>query len=312
MRILMLAATMVLTLNSCNSPRQKQVASLATSTTSDSPDQLDLQGHRGCRGLLPENSIPAFLHALELGVTTLELDVVVSRDSQVLVSHEPWLSHVICRDPSGAPIAEGSEKVWNLYQMDYATIRDCDCGSRRHPQFPEQQLLPTYKPLLSEVIDSVRDYCQSRQQPLPFFNIETKSQPTGDEIYHPEPQRFVELLLAVIEEKDITDRTYLQSFDPRTLRVARQQAPDIPLVLLVGEPGGPATYLDSLGFVPAGYSPAYPLVDAALVAFCEDKQMQLIPWTVNDPDDMQRMLDLGVDGIITDYPDRLLALISSR
>ena len=100
---------------------------------------LDIQGHRGCRGLLPENTIPAFLKAIELGATTLELDVVISKDKQVVVSHDPYLSHMICLNAKGEAISEEEEKEYNLYKMSYAEIAQCDCGSQPHPGFPEQE-----------------------------------------------------------------------------------------------------------------------------------------------------------------------------
>ena len=116
---------------------------------------LDIQGHRGARGLMPENTVPSFIHALTLGVTTLELDVVVSRDSQVVVSHEPFLSSTICLSPDGKAIPVEEEKRYNLYQMDYDDIRRADCGSKGNPRFPEQRKMAVAKPLLTEVIDSV-------------------------------------------------------------------------------------------------------------------------------------------------------------
>lgn len=269
---------------------------------------LDIQGHRGCRGLLPENSIPAFIHALQLGVTTLELDVVISRDSQVLVSHEPWLSSTICQTPAGELVQEGSERTWNMYQMNYEEIRSCDCGSRPHPRFPDQQSMPTYKPLLSEVIDSVQAYLAANNLPQVYYNIETKCQPEGDNIFHPEPEAFTKFLLDVIITKGIKGYAMIQSFDPRTLQVAHRLDPDLPLVLLVEDKQDPQAKIDSLGFVPQVYSPAMELVNEQLRTWSQQLHMKLIPWTVNDTADMQRMIDFGVDGIITDYPDRLLAL----
>ena len=113
---------------------------------------FDVQGHRGARGLLPENSIPGFKRALELGVTTLEMDVVIAADSTVVVSHEPWMSQVICRRPDGSPVEAADE--FNLHRMTYEEIRLFDCGSRGHPLFPRQTKMPVTKPRLSDVIDA--------------------------------------------------------------------------------------------------------------------------------------------------------------
>ena len=131
-------------------------------TVNSFSQEFDIQGHRGCRGLLPENSIVAMKKAVDLGVTTLELDVVISADHQVLLSHEPFLSHEICLDSNGNEIYENNEKSYNLYKMNYDEIRKCDCGSKIHPRFLSQEKVKTYKPLLSEMIDSVENYIQKK------------------------------------------------------------------------------------------------------------------------------------------------------
>ncbi len=279
-----------------------------SSTSPTSMSNIDIQGHRGCRGLLPENSLPAFVHAVDLGVHTLELDVVISRDSQVVVSHEPWLSSVICLDPEGKPVEEGSEEQWNLYQMDYADIARCDCGSRPHPRFPEQQLQATVKPLLKDVIAQVEAYVAKSGLAPVRYNIETKSDPRGDGLYHPEPETFTRLLIEQILAGGIAPRTTIQSFDPRTLVVARRLAPELELVLLLENAAERESKMAELGFSPAVLSPAFEGVDENLVSWCREKNMKLIPWTVNDTADMRRLIAMGVDGIITDYPDRLLGL----
>lgn len=272
-----------------------------------SSSSFDLQGHRGCRGHWPENSIPGMLRALDMGVTTLEMDVVISADHQVLLSHEPYFSPQICRDPQGRDLPPDSAEVYNLYQLSYAEIRTFDCGSKPHPRFPDQQNLPVYKPLLAEVIDSVEAYRAAQGLPPVDFNIETKCQPAGDQRFHPEPAAFVDLLMEVIQAKGIRDRCIIQSFDVRTLQVMHDRYPEVRLALLVENSDGLATHLDRLGFVPAIYSPAHELVDEALRAATQAQGMALIPWTANDPADIERLLDLGVDGIISDYPDRVVA-----
>ena len=273
---------------------------------------LDIQGHRGARGLMPENTIPAFLHALSLGVTTLELDVVISKDSQVVVSHEPFLSSAICYTPAGETIAPDQETDYNLYQMTYEEIRQADCGSQGNARFPEQQKAAAYKPLLADVIDSVEQYLRAQNLPPVRYNIETKSTPEGDGVFHPEPAKFVALVLAVVREKNITDRTIIQSFDVRTLRAAREAAPEIPQALLIENQREATENVALLGYIPAIYSPDYQLVDERLRAYTRDNGMQLIPWTVNDPAHIERMLHLEVDGIISDYPDRVIKMIQQK
>ncbi|MBC6608273.1 glycerophosphodiester phosphodiesterase [Hymenobacter sp. BT188] len=269
----------------------------------------EVHGHRGCRGLRPENTLAGFLYALELGVDALELDVVISADEQVVVSHEPWLSAAICRDAAGERIDPASERLHNLFLMPYAAIRPCDCGSVRNPRFPHQLLNAAYKPLLQEVIAEANRYAQYLGRPLPFFSIEIKSSLAGDGILHPSPPRFVELVSAVVHAADVAKRTTLLSFDKRVLQAARNQVPYLPLCLLVEDAHPLADHLRELGFVPAVYGPEHRLVDEKLVAKAHTHGMRIIPWTVNEPADMQRLLTLGVDGITTDYPDLLVGLL---
>lgn len=272
---------------------------------------FDVQGHRGARGLLPENTLPAFLKALELGVTTLEMDVVITRDHQVVVSHEPWMSGTICSLPSGEPVPEAHERAYNLYTMTWPEVQAFDCGSRGHPRFPRQQPMRVHKPLLREVIAAAEAWTQAHGRPPVRYNIETKSMPEGDERFHPVPAVFSRLLYEVLVETGIRDRALVQSFDVRTLQVLRQHDPTLRLALLIarGQDRGVSGNLAVLGFTPAVYSPDYTLVDAALVAAVHEAGMQLIPWTVNTLEEMQHLKSLGVDGLITDYPDLGRALL---
>ena len=271
---------------------------------------LDIQGHRGCRGLLPENTIPAFEHALELGVTTLEMDAVITKDKQVVVSHEPFMSHEICLTSSGEEILETEERSHNIYQLTYEEVAAYDCGTKYHPRFPDQKKMAVSKPLLRAVIEHAETYQQENNRPPVFYNIETKSKPEGDSLFHPEPKEFVDLLVAVFKETGIYDRTTLQSFDVRTLQYAHEAYPDLTLVLLIENKKSLEENLEILGFVPQVYSPYFQLVDANLVAVCREKGMKLIPWTVNESSDIEEILALGVDGIISDYPDRVIQAVT--
>jgi glycerophosphoryl diester phosphodiesterase len=273
---------------------------------------FDLQGHRGCRGLMPENSIPAFIKAIEMGVKTLEMDVVITRDNKVVVSHEPWMSEVICLQPDGAPVPSNSMQQFNIYQMSHDSVKMFDCGSRFHPRFTQQLRQPVYKPLLSEVIDSVEAYIRMNNLPAVSYNIETKCQPLGDRVFHPEPATFVDLVYDVLKEKDVLPKVSIQSFDVRTLQVLRKKDSTIPLVLLVENPQGLDANLDKLGFLPQVYSPFYLLVTPELVKAVHERGMKIIPWTVNDQRDIGIILDMGVDGMITDYPDIAKSLLEWR
>lgn len=276
---------------------------------------LDVQGHRGCRGLMPENSLPAFEKAVELGSTTLEMDVVVTRDSQVVVSHEAWFSHEFCSKPDGSPVTEAEEKQLNIYQMDYAEVMRYDCGTRVHPRFPDQQKLPVVKPLLSAVIAHMEEnYGFPRlDEPAIRYNIELKTEPGT--AFNPAPKEFVRLVLADLAQSEndldrsLLDRVNLQSFDLEVLREVRRQDETMRMALLVEEDEDYRQRLGDLGFYPEILSPAFQHVDADMLAFAATKNMVVIPWTVNEVEDMRRLVKLGVHGIITDYPDRLTALL---
>lgn len=264
---------------------------------------LDIQGHRGCRGLMPENTVPAMRKALDLGVTTLEMDIAISQDKQVLLSHDPFMNAGFVYRPNDQPIAKAEEKSLRLYSLPYAEIRRYDVGSHGNPAFPRQQKLLTYKPLLAEVIDSAEAYAQRKKCPAPFYNIETKTTPEGDGSNHPAPEEFVRLLLAVVNAKGIQSRVIIQSFDPRTLEIVHRTQPALRTALLVENLESLEKNLQRLSFQPTIYSPAYKLVTAEMVQGCHQRRIQVIPWTVNTPADITRLTALQVDGLITDYPD---------
>jgi len=274
------------------------------------PDGFDLQGHRGARGLAPENTMPAFRRALKLGVTTLEMDVVISEDGKVVVSHEPWMNPEICTLPSGEPVPD-DRREHNLYRMPYAETEQYDCGQRRHPDFPRQETQSAAKPLLHDVIATAETYVADHDRPPVFYNVEIKSRPDGDETFHPPPETFARRVLDVVHERGVASRTTIQSFDPRALRATnrlraeRNAEEAVRLALLVGRgaDGSLADQVERLGFIPAIYSPDHRLVDEALLRNAHDRGLEVVPWTVNEREDMRRLIRLGVDGFITDYPD---------
>lgn len=266
---------------------------------------FDKQGHRGSRGLMPENTIPAMFKAIDLGVTTLEMDVVISRDKQVVVSHDPYFNADITTTPEGRHLSkqEGSSRL--LYNLDYDSIKKYDVGLKPHPGFPRQQKIAVHKPLLSELIRASEKYAKEKGGAPLWYNIETKSNPSGDGTKHPAPEEFVDLLVAVIQKEGIADRTIIQSFDPRTLQVVHRKYPAIKTSYLVEatERKSLDGYLSDLGFTPFVLSPHFTLVSRQLVKDCHDKGMKVVPWTLNTKEQIQKARAAGVDGIITDYPD---------
>lgn len=273
-----------------------------------SDDQLmpefDIQGHRGCRGLLPENTIYGFLRAIELGVTTIELDVVISADDRIVVSHEAFFNPDICIDKVGQEL---DEEI-NIYQLNYSEIVKYDCGSKQLKQFPMQENRPASKPLLSEVIKEAEKISKGKIQ----YNIELKSSPEGDNISHPIPEIFTKMVLQEINAQGINKRTTIQSFDPRILEEAKRQASEMTIALLIEESIGMDEDLALLTFKPDIYSPYSPILDKAMINELHESGIRVIPWTINSVIEMDKLMDMGVDGIITDYPDRLVELVLSR
>lgn len=266
--------------------------------------KFDVQGHRGCRGLRPENSIPAMLLALDSGVTTLEMDVVVTLDKQLVLSHEPWMSASICLDAEGKELNPKDSLKHNIYKLTYEQVRQYDCGSKGNERFPEQLKIASYKPLLKDVIVAVENHIKNHTKYEVDYNIEIKSDPKGDNKFHPKPEEFSKLVHDLLDEYIPMSRVVIQSFDFRVLKVWHEQYPEIRLAALVENKKSISSNLKDLGFNPTIYSPYYKFVTPELVKSSHDRKMRLIPWTVNDEREMLSLKGMGVDGFITDYPDR--------
>ncbi len=266
---------------------------------------FDLQGHRGARGLMPENTLPAFEKALQLGVNTLEMDVVITKDLQVLVSHDQWFSAEFCSDANGQRIPEADEQKYLIYQMTYAKTQHYDCGSIAHPRFPEQKKMKVHKPLLSDVIAFAEVYTAKNNLPSVAYNIEIKSTVEGDGVWHPNIEVYSDLVYEQVKNIPVSLLT-IQSFDFRVLEYWHKKYPKVRLSALVEEKGSAQEQLNKLSFIPAVYSPDFSLLNPKEIDFLHQKGILVIPWTLNEESDMKQMLDWKVDGIITDYPDRAL------
>jgi len=279
------------------------LAALLFSIAQSNAQTFDKQGHRGARGLMPENTVGGMLRALDLGVTTIGMNVVISKDNQVVLSHEPYFNNEISLLPSGKPIPLKEEQSYNMYKMDYAEIKKFDVGSKVHKRYPGQQKYKAYKPLLAEVIDSVEAYVKLHKLPKPNYAIEIKTVRKGDLVFHPEPAAFSQLVMDVIVAKKMTKRTIIQAFDIRTLQYVHEQYPKLKTALMIDEKEDFENNIKDLGYIPTVYSPYSVLVGKGLVDRCHAAGIKIIPWTVNSIKQMNYMVGLGVDGVITDYPN---------
>jgi glycerophosphoryl diester phosphodiesterase len=270
------------------------------------------QAHRGGRGLFPENTLIAFEKSLNLGMQVMELDVCISADGQVVVSHEPYMNPLFASLPDGNPLSKEESKKWNLFQMPYAEIQKFDVGKRGNALFPAQQKIPQNKPLLSQVLTLVEAF-RKRTGKAIYYNIEIKSDEKEYGISQPKTvEEFSQKVADIIQAQVDSRYIILQSFDFQVLKfwhksIVEKRFPPVLLSALVSRKS-PENTIKELGFSPDIFSSSFSSVNAQVVQYCHEMQIKVVPWTVNELDDMQKLMDLNVDGIITDYPDRALTL----
>lgn len=288
------------------------VLAFALNAFSQVPKNFSIEGHRGARGYVPENTIPSFIKALEQGADTVELDVVISKDNKVVVSHDTYFSALLSSDENGQPITADKQKDYNLYKMNYSEIKLYDVGVRGNRDFPEQMKMKAYKPLLSEVFKAVSQYAKKHKLKSFRINIEIKSGPDGDNIAHPAPPVFAKRVYDEILKYQMEKNVIVQSFDVRPLQKLNKMSVKLPLALLVGNKDGIEKNLERLGFTPDTYSPHYGLIDEQTVNYSHSKGIKIVPWTVNEIKDLERMKTFKLDGIISDYPDRVVKVFKEN
>ena len=252
---------------------------------------------------MPENSLPAFEKALELGVKTLELDVVINKDNEVIVSHDPWMSPQFCITPGGEKLEGIVEDLPRIYHLTYEEITAYDCGSSGNSNFPEQQKIKVYKPMLEEVFRMSEKYCKDNRRNEVYYNIEIKSKPDWDGIYQPDYWDFCDIVYKTIDAYVPWQRVNIQSFDHRILNYFHNMYPEVRLAVLEENEPDPEKVIEELGFHPDIYSPQFNLMKPKRLNWLHDKDISVIVWTVNSVEDMKEMIEMGVDGIITDYPN---------
>ncbi|MCS7073518.1 MAG: glycerophosphodiester phosphodiesterase [Bacteroidia bacterium] len=264
--------------------------------------QPEIHGHRGARGLAPENSIPGFLQAIEVGAQWLELDLIVSADNQLIVSHEPWINASICT-LNGKRFSASEGKKINLHKLAAEQIRQYDCGSIGNPKFPQQKPEKTYKPTFEELIQAVQATGKSVR-----WNIEVKSKRSEIGKSQPDYPSFAKLVSDCIRKHNLASVCMVQSFDKNFLQVFHQVEPEIRISYLTVTLKSPQKQIKQLGFTPWAISPYYQTLSEKKVKQAQELGLKVIPWTVNQENEMKRLIEWKVDGIITDYPNKLVEI----
>lgn len=267
------------------------------------PPHFDEQAHRGGRGLMPENTIASAKMAIDYGCT-MEMDLQMTKDKKIIVSHDPYINSKFALTPEGDTMSVEESKSRLIYHMPYDSVARYDVGSKTYSDFPRQQKMHAKKPLLSSLIDSAEAYAETRNH-TNFYNIEIKSSPGNDGKTYSSLEEFVDLTMAIIENKNIESRTMIQSFDIRALNQVHENYPGVKTSYLVSGSNKESVknYIEQLGFTPDIFSPHFSIVTEDMVNAFHQLNVLVIPWTPNAAEEIQSLKDMGVDGVITDYPD---------
>lgn len=280
----------------------KLAALLALALQMTAAPKILVHGHRGARAAMPENTLPAFEYALAQGVDALELDLAVTKDNILVVSHDPEMNSKICKGPEGLP--------HTIRQLTLAQVKQFDCGATQNAEFPNQKTVPgTKMPTFAEVLELAKKHKAD-------LNVETKIFPSKPELT-PSPEEFARLVIDEVRKHKLESRLILQSFDWRTLDAAKKIAPNVRLSAL--HPSGMSDAIIKRDYVneakSAGYgivSPHYRLTTKADVAKAHSLGLQVVPWTANDAKTWDALIEAGVDAIITDDPAALIAYLKRK
>jgi glycerophosphoryl diester phosphodiesterase len=254
-------------------------------------------GHRGCRGLYPENTVEGFKKAINLGVDGIELDVVVNKDKQLVISHEGYMSSTICLDSLGNKI--DNEKQHNLYKMAQSEIEKYDCGTLAHPKFTEQRNVTEKKPLL-------RDFFRQTDLSKTVILFEIKSEKGDEGIFQPSVEEYVEIILRELNDFQWKKNIIFMSFDARILNEINRQTQEYRMVYLTYLPfRSVKKFLKDIDFKPHALGMFFPTIKKRKVKKAQRMGIRIFAWTVNDASKSQKLVKMGVTGIITDYPDRV-------
>jgi len=251
-------------------------------------------GHRGCRGILPENSIEGFQEAIKLGIDGIEFDVVVNKDKQIVISHEPYMDKRYCLMPDGTEIK--NEKKLNLYQMSQVEIQEFDCGSKLHPKFPKQKKIKTHKPLLQDVLSTV-----NLKDIIILFEIKSEKRHYGK--YQPNPEEYVRIILSEVENYEFKENIIFMSFDSNIINEIHKKAPQYKSVYLTYSPfASVKNSLKDLDFKPYALGMYSPSISKREIKIAHELNIKTFAWTVNSDKEFLKLKRYGIDGVITDLP----------
>ena len=284
--------------------------SLAASSCRNNPAPIDLQAHRGGAGLMPENTLSAMKHAIDLQVNTLEFDLQLSGDGKVVVSHDNFFHPRYSMRPDSTLIQPEDPREY-LYTMPYDSIAKYDVGLRYVDRWPEQFKCPEHKPLAGDLIDFTESYAREKGLKPFNYNIEIKSWPgDGEGTLWPDYREFCDVCVPLLLSKKLGRRLIVQCFDVRALEYMHQKWPRLILSYLTEDDlTDIEAILANLSFKPQWWSPHYSVVTPENVAYCHERGIKVVPWTVDNPEDILRIAGCGVDAIISNYPDRLIELL---
>lgn len=285
-------------------------------------------GHRGARGLMPENTIPAMEKGMEVGANTLETDLQVTKDGKIVLNHDCTFNpyYVTTQDGTDIPEIPDGKRANNsyipvpyqdeyaIYKLNYDYIRKFIAGEKFYAAFPEQQRVKTYMPLFTEMIDSVEAFTKKNHYLPVYYMPEIKSDPKYYGKFQPNAEDFVSILMNTLKPylPKIGERLIIQCADMEPLRILHRDYPAIQLALLPRKKGLPiGDWIKELGFKPDFFLPRYSYVTSELLKSCHSLQIKVIPWTPDDSKEMRKLVNMGVDGIITNYPNRLTNILKN-
>jgi glycerophosphoryl diester phosphodiesterase len=257
---------------------------------------VEIYGHRGFRGMYPENSLIGFQKAIELGVKGVELDVVVNKDGQLVISHEPFFQKEFCLDSMGKNINRESD--YNIFELTQAQIETFDCGSKYYSKFPEQKKIKTSKPLFQDFIKTL-----DLKNSIVLFEI--KSNPKEYGISQPEPQEYCKIILNELQQYPYKSNIRIMSFDKQILEEIHVKDPSYPLIYLTYLPKSPHFFLNKLNFKPFALGMFHATINKRKVNSLHEQHVKIFAWTVNSIKEKEKFIQMNIDGIITDFPDIL-------